>query len=483
MKPYLLLFFAAWPVAATSCISNEKLKACAIFHEQEIIFKGRLIEFNIDSGPEVKQWTLYRFAVDEAYKGLASGTRDVFLTRENNAGAFNENKAYLIYSRRAETLRTYLERAKIPKTWYGAFNNIPIKWMFLLDSPVIALTICSEQSRTVEVGDPDLQYLRLAAKGSIWKGGNFEIVAGQNLDYMYGLKNYVPVADALVVLKHGANNFTYRTDSTGTAVTQELPSGAYSVAVSKKPFASAEIIGTGQDVFLPPGGCAVVHVSFATSAKIQGRVVDWQGNPIADVSMDLAQLMQDGKVKRLHDWTNSDKEGRFTFEKVPSGRILVGVKIESSPDDRLPFDTTYLPGVSYVGKARLFELTPAQQVTGAVFRLPKPLPFGRLLVDVEWPNGLPAIGARAFAEWNGHQSAFEEAAAKTNRVTLPLALGRSYSIGADWIGIGPESKFVEGAETKSMYFTRDGQQVKIRLKYPDPKTPAASRANIHMSTP
>ena len=116
--------------------------------------------------------------------------------------------------------------------------------MFLLDSPVIALTICSEQSRTVEVGDPDLQYLRLAAKGSIWKGGNFEIVAGQNLDYMYGLKNYVPVADALVVLKHGANNFTYRTDSTGTAVTQELPSGAYSVAVSKKPFASAEIIGT-----------------------------------------------------------------------------------------------------------------------------------------------------------------------------------------------------------------------------------------------
>ena len=119
MKPYLLLFFAAWPVAATSCISNEKLKACAIFHEQEIIFKGRLIEFNIDSGPEVKQWTLYRFAVDETYKGLASGTRDVFLTRENNAGAFNENKAYLIYSRRAETLRTYLERAKIPKTWYG----------------------------------------------------------------------------------------------------------------------------------------------------------------------------------------------------------------------------------------------------------------------------------------------------------------------------------------------------------------------------
>ncbi len=473
MKLCLLLLCAALPASGTSCVSSGPSRVCAIFHEQQIIFKGRLIAIKYESAPGVIHWTLYEFRVDEAFKGLASGSNTVFVTGWSNLGGnpeFSDKVDYLIYARSSETLRTYLERAKVSKTWYGIFERIPSRWIWLMGAPVIRFGPCDNTKRPVKVDDPDLPYLRLAAKGDLPKGGIFEIVAGQNLDVRFGETNFVSVSGADIILENGANKFTYRTNSNGAVVTKELPPGTYSVSVSKGPFGSGRIIGTGPEVFLPPGGCAVVHASFPTSARVKGVVVDWQGQRVAHARVELAELLPDREVKNLPDWwKNTDKEGRFAFERVPSGRILVGVNMHRSPSESLPFDTTYMPGVSDPGKARLLELTPTQQVTGVQLRLPKPLLFGWLIVLMEWADGSPAFRGGASADWNGMASATNTAIEKSNRVGLHLALGRTYVVKANWWD-HRNRRSIDGIEGKQVNFTSNGQTVTLRLKEGPPKS-------------
>jgi hypothetical protein len=136
----------------------------------------------------------------------------------------------------------------------------------------------------------------------------------------------------------------------------------------------------------------------------------------------------------------------------------------------MPFDTFYIPGARNVQAARIFTLRPGQQIAGVSLRLPKPLLFGDLYVDVKWRSGLPAAGgARAFADWNGVRADFQRAPIATNRVKLRLALNRQYEIRVDWIDPKPgKFLFVEGAAGQRIDFTRDGESLEIQLKTEHP---------------
>lgn len=136
----------------------------------------------------------------------------------------------------------------------------------------------------------------------------------------------------------------------------------------------------------------------------------------------------------------------------------------------MPFDPVYAPGTQDLRSAHAFNLGPDETVADVDLRLPQPLAFGVLHVDVLWPDGSPATdGARAFA--NDARSAradFASAAWSSNRVDLRLALGREYRVRADRLSLGARFLFVE-SNRRTVEFTRDGQIVEIRLREPKPR--------------
>lgn len=474
MWTFFLFLVAAFELQATSCASYEKVKACEIYHTTDVIFRGKVIDEN--GSPRVQ---LYKFQVTELFKGLPHGTKVVFVNPEGSE-RFRSGVDYLIYgSPGLWTRQSYYGDVRGSTSNNEAF---PMRWRSLLEVPLIAAGLCNP-SREIQPEDTDLKYLRSALQGNLSKTGYIEVIAAQNVGWPSEIQRFLPIEKADVTLTSGDKSFANQTGADGRLVVEELSAGAYEVDVSKPGFGAARVYQTGPVIALSEGGCAVVRVSLPTLASIRGSVVDWQGKPAGNIRLGLAAMRSDGKLKRLTNFTYSNEHGRFEFLDAPVGKILIGANIDSSPTIQLPINPTFLPGVADASKALIIEPSPGNSVDELYFKLPEPLPFGRLFVDVEWSNGSPAHGARAFAEWNGDQSAFDEAAPKTNRVTLPIALGRNYSIGANWIGIGPESKFIEGVEPKSIYFARDGQRVRIRLNGPDPKTPAARRGSISLSSP
>jgi len=144
------------------------------------------------------------------------------------------------------------------------------------------------------------------------------------------------------------------------------------------------------------------------------------------------------------------------MRNVPMASVVLGSNLNGAPDKDARYDSFYLPDP--------FFLKPGETRTGVVVHLPPPLPFGTLFVNVLWPNGTPALrGARAFAEWNDSRAAFEHAASSSNRVALPLALGRSYEVSVDWFSEDRPVKYVDAKSKTTVQFDHDGQSVTLRL--------------------
>ena len=95
------VFVHRQPVVACSCSSYEPVKACQIFRQTPVIFRGRVIDYNDDPTAGFAQMTLYRFKVLESFKGLPPGTKEVFIDPASGTSCythFSLDHDYLIYA-------------------------------------------------------------------------------------------------------------------------------------------------------------------------------------------------------------------------------------------------------------------------------------------------------------------------------------------------------------------------------------------------
>jgi hypothetical protein len=407
------------------------------------------------------------------FKGLPATVKEVFIDPGSFTSCYNEFKGsedYLIYTgdpQPTETFDSYYGRAKNIKSREGTIKPLPPAWKDLGAVPVFRVGMCSP-SRPVRDDDPDLAYLRLAAEGQAGTTGSIQGVAVQDARRPFSFSDFLPVARATITASNASRSWITTTATDGSYRIAELPPGKYTLSIANPDFGVGKFIRIDPNVEVVAGGCVVAGASFDASGTITGTVLNHDGQPASGVRIDLGVVNGDEKIKLIRGtWTYSDVSGGFMLQKVPVGRIVVGVNISSSPTSDLRFEPTYVSDATTATAARIFTLKPDDQVTGVLLRLPKPLPFGDLFVHVEWPDGSPATGgARAFARWNGLHAAFEHAAIDGNRVKLSLALGRTYEISADWLS----NKFmlIDGEESQSVVFSQDGQSVTIRLKEPRP---------------
>jgi hypothetical protein len=69
-----------------------------------------------------------------------------------------------------------------------------------------------------------------------------------------------------------------------------------------------------------------VHERLLPPATLTGRLVDNSGTPVAGAQVDLQLLATAGEV-----WTSTGPDGRYLFDKLPPGDIVVGF---IAPDGR-----------------------------------------------------------------------------------------------------------------------------------------------------
>jgi len=270
-----------------------------------------------------------------------------------------------------------------------------------------------------------------------------------------------------VMAKGKDRSWSSTTNADGSYLIDSLPPGSYTLTFTSARFGVGKPVMNSPTIEVPAGGCAVVRASFTTNATIAGKVQDATGRPAKGIRIEAGELVDRGHVRVVPDtWANSGADGTFTVKNVPIGRVVVGANLNGAPDVSMPFDSTYVPGTSDLASARVFTLQPSQQVRGVVLTLPAPLRFAHMFVDILWPDGSPATGgARGFANWRGRRSAFERAPDDSNRVTLNLAVGRTYDISVDWLSDrGGQFVVIEGEASQPIAFTHDGQVATLRLK-------------------
>jgi Carboxypeptidase regulatory-like domain len=463
IRRVIFTLWSAWPALACVCVSYEPIKTCQIYQSAPVIFRGRVIDHNDNGSGHFTQMTLYRFKVLEAFKGLSPEVKELFINPGSGTDGyrtFASDRDYLIYTGSAyptpppaADFLIAMERTK-PK---------PPAWNGLEQLPVYDIFGCCNPSRVVDEKDPDVAYLRSASKIGPQSDGWIEGRIGQNLSRLQRAE-FSPVPDATIsVTFPDGKNRSVNVQPDGTFKTDPLSPGIYAIMLQSSSFGYQK----AEKAEVPTGGCAVFYHSFQSSATISGRILDHDGKPVPGIRLELGELQADGNVRiRSTDWANSDQQGNFKITNVPVGRVVLAAKLDGAPDERMPFDAFFAPGTRDVVNAQVFALQADQQLTGVTLRLPEPLPFGDLFVDVKWPDGTAAVdGARAFSRWNGVRADSGLAPKGTNRVKLRLALNRKYEITVDWFSNNSlANHYVTGATPQTVDFARDGQTVELRLK-------------------
>jgi hypothetical protein len=312
----------------------------------------------------------------------------------------------------------------------------------------------------VEENDPDLSYLRAASKGQSLPTGFIQGMAAQNVSWPFLIRDFFPVSGANITAKKNGHVWTTTTGPGGSYAIDRVPAGKYAITAVSADFGVGNLV-RDRDIEVPPGGCAVVPVSFNSAATISGTVLDPDGRPASEMRVEIGVVERDGKVRAVpQTWTETSGDGKFTLHNVPVGRVVV---MASAPSDAV-----YAPGTTEPTSARIFILRPGEQVRGVALNLPRHSRLGKLFVDVQWPDGSPATGgAGAFATRYGQRNAFERAPKAGGRVTLSLAVGRTYDISVNWFSDEKgQIEFVEGASSQTVDFSHDGQAVTLTLKEP-----------------
>lgn len=462
----LLLALAAPPIAlACSCSSYEPVKACQIYHSTPVMFRGRVIDHNHDPTSGFGQITLYRFKVVESFKGIPPRTNEVFIDPASLTSCYRQfalDEDYLIYAGSGGSIAAPTTSDRASQQPGG--KHLPTAWKDLKDVPVFVVGVCSP-TRTIKDDDPDLSYLRDAASGRLATSGWIEGRVVQNAAWPFLFREFVAAPGATVtILAPPGQHRPEMVLQDGTFKTGPIAPGAYTISADSPVLGKAQL--RDPTVTVPPGGCVVANASFENKSAITGRVLYHDGTPAAKIDVAAGEVAPDGGLRRIPlAWSTSGADGQFRIPNVPFGRIVLAANLKGAPTEKMPFDPFYAPGVGDSTAARIFEVKPGQEAQAGTLRLPPPLPFGDLHVEVRWPDGSPARGgARAFAVFNGARAAFEQAPRASNNVRLRLALGRTYLITADWLDTS-ERRFlhVEGGKGLTVDFTQDGQTVEVRL--------------------
>lgn len=381
MRTVVLLFgivivfsFAGQTAKACSCLSPGT--PCESYGRAAAVFVGTVTGVRTSEQPKAKDvverrkqedageidWTpiAYRFSVEQAYLGVAGAEIEIFTGRGGGdcGVTFQTGQRYLVYAYRSKDKLT--------------------------------TSICT-RTKPFNRATEDVAFLGTLSSAA----------PGVTI---YGKVNYQPdekpegsevfSSDVLITIEGESEKKEIRPDSEGGFRVSGLRPGRYQVALRLP-----ETLTTPRNeevLTLADRGCGAVGWYIVDNGRVNGRVVNANGEPVARILVSLVDPNASAtdypsKLERTND------EGYFAFSAVPRGTYHIAVNQNRHPDPNDPtnaYPLSFYPGVVDQKHAQAITVGAGEKLSDIEVRIPSKRPASMLTGSVVWEDGSPVANAQ-----------------------------------------------------------------------------------------
>jgi hypothetical protein len=359
-------------VAGFACDCGAPAPACAYISAAPVVFVGTPVYSNDDGSGTFLQQTLYKFTIDEIFKGLPEGTKEVWVDPGSFTSCYAEYEIgtkLLVFASEGKLIPVDTAAMTVAKP---AGKQKPLPPGFDPKKRVYYAPECTGTRDAATAAD-DIAWLRSWKKG--YTQTRIQGLVFDALDW--------PLSGVKVTATGHTGNVEATTDATGAFSIEPVEPGEYDL---KATLASYDLPWKPKVAVLEHS-CGYAKLSMGSTGALSGAVKDESGRPLAGVELDLARMRGSEETFPSMPHVTSKAGGSFRYEDLPGGDYLIGVNLDSQPNVDTPYARTYAPGVSDRGQAQVFHLVPGQKLSNIRIQLAPRLRLRTIHVQVRWPDG------------------------------------------------------------------------------------------------
>ncbi len=334
--------------AALSCECSYA-PACQRINHAAAIFIGTVVENGpAGQGP-------FRFAVEEAFKGIDRNIREIEVQAAPCISAYRTGERYLVMAGQ------WNERALFSSDCTGTVPaNVALEDIKLI--------------RAWAHGEPSMQL----------QGRTAENIEDSMIRFELDVEHKNALAGVEIVATRDGKSFKALSDSNGFFHVPVPGPGDYRVTATYPGHASS----SQQYRFsVEAGSCFEHDIGMWTDSRIRGHIFDPRGKPVAAIPVEMDIVSGDIELP-LPLTAPTDRTGEFFFTKVPPGEYIIGVNVNGL-SSIVPYAPRFYPGVDQKEKAVPVHVEGAGLVKDLDFRIGNPLPTRSIEVKLIWPDGRP----------------------------------------------------------------------------------------------
>ena len=365
-----LLFWFAGDAFACSCMKTPTV--CRAFGSSNAVFVGRVIGgANLEEHKEVGVVYIkgkINFSIEESFSGPKLKTMTISSGIADCAYWFALGEVYLVYA--YGNLKEGFGTSICTRTRHLTQSSEDINFLHGLKDKESGIKIYGRVLSTVTYKDgkepnyDGLPEIRITAKDS--RGRTFKTVTDENGKYEF----------------NGLKAGDYKLEA---ALPDYYQKGAYT---------------TIQETSVSDRGCAEVEFLATFDGRLGGVVVDGEDRPLRNATVCLFSLEKVEIPLPFQEASRAyaDEHGKFEITEIPPGRYLLGININSNPDEAVPHPPTWYPGVPDKSKGTIIEIGPGEKLEGYTIKLSRKLTRRVIKGAVFWPDGRPAANTSVYLE-------------------------------------------------------------------------------------
>ncbi len=491
---FLMLLMGSFEqVSACSCIQSAP---CQDYDRADVVFVGKVVgskyqktvEEYVESletslKPKKKSVTydvgeIY-FEVTEKFGEANIGSR---VTIHSTTGGgdcgywFERGKTYIVFASRegSET------DSGISSLTFGG----DIKEKLKPEPNRLWTTICSG-TRSAESSEAVLKYLR-----NLPKDGSGGMILGRIdesiKDYSEENLRSKPMPEIQVKAQQtsGDQRAFYGTTDKNGYYEIKVPPGKYLVTLLDSTLYYGEL-SDNEPLEIADKKCELKTFYVVNDSRIEGKVIDADGNPVTDITIDLIPVGKDRNDQGFdYELSQLFNEGKFTFAGLALGRYQISLNYTDKPDEDSPYPTFFYPNTANRSEAEVFEIKYGTKIKDLIFQLPPKLKRRKITGQVLWKNGKPAKNAEVQlvdVEFDDNVF-FDRIKTNANGEFEAVWLeGRKYKLKVIvWQKSTKDNYFFGVADTESEVFTLDETTPKFKLVLNniDPKERSITRTTV-----
>ncbi len=308
--------------------------------------------------PGVERNRVYHFLVERVYKGMRPTTVEVTVNPDNFTSCGTEyrmGEQYIMFAAKAA------------------------------DGNMLLAGGCSG-SRLAKFHSEDVTFLSKFAQGR-----SVTSVSGRVLQWINSFgwpdpKEDAPVPGATVTLDDGVRKLNRVTGGGGEFRFESIAPGRYTLSARADHFGA---IAKPYPVEIAAGGCVETFPVLPAHATLSGVLHMPDDSPASNKRVEVLRKSSAGKWYATYQfWKNTDDNGRFEFNDLPTGEYLLGYDIwRDTPSQYYPYPTQYFPGKPQRDQATVIHLAPRESVSNLALKLGAPHTPRAIRVEVVWPDG------------------------------------------------------------------------------------------------